>query len=467
MKQKFRTNNSNQYICSKNNDKHVRAGLVLDHNRGITLVALIITIIVLLILAVVAITSISNSNIIKYARSVQRDYSISDEKEKVILAVQEAMLKGQGTINKNGITEGMNTYFTSDGWEDKTPESETDTMTIKIKVSERQYKIILSTGTVELVTGEDDPTTESAKVKDNIGKVFSENKDLTDEFENKITLPAGFKILVDDTTDYTETTIDVTKGIVIEDAKLGNQFVWIPVGKIFTNVDKTENVVITLGRYSNFTKNSAGVYTPVQTATEYAERKDINLNNNINLKYTCFEDASNNNNNTHHNAKNLAKFCLGTSQNGGYYLGRYEASQRDDGKLTSKFTDTTYKNLSQPEASEKCQGMYLTDKFESDLTNSYAYDTALIFIQEFGQADYATDKKIFAKDSYDDKQLNIYNMSGGYFEWSTETASDETRMCVKRGSISSTYGNEVDASSRRCDYKDLSGYTFRTILYFK
>ena len=58
-------------------------------------------------------------------------------------------------------------------------------------------------------------------------------------------------------------------------------------------------------------------------------------------------------------------------------------------------------------------------------------------------------------------------MSGGYFEWSTETASDETRMCVKRGSISSTYGNEVDASSRRCDYKDLSGYTFRTILYFK
>ena len=46
--------------------------------------------------------------------------------------------------------------------------------------------------------------------------------------------------------------INVTKGIVVEDGE-GNQFVWIPVGTIYADIEKTEAnaKTITLGRYSN------------------------------------------------------------------------------------------------------------------------------------------------------------------------------------------------------------------------
>ena len=150
MKLKIKTKNSNQPICFKNKNEHVGAGLVPAHNRGITLVALIITIIVLLILAVVAITSISNSNIIKHAQNARKNYTEADEKEKVALAIHEALLEGQGTVTENGITNGMNSIFTSNGW--KKISSNSETMTVQITESGRQYKITLKTGAIDVIT---------------------------------------------------------------------------------------------------------------------------------------------------------------------------------------------------------------------------------------------------------------------------------------------------------------------------
>ena len=129
----------------------------LKNKKGITLVALIITIIVLLILAVVAITSISNSNIIKHAQNARDNYSIEDEKEKVSLAVHEAMLDGKGKITEDGITKGMETYFGEEGlnWR-KVSSDDANVIIVEIGKKEntnnRKYKITLSTGTVEKVT---------------------------------------------------------------------------------------------------------------------------------------------------------------------------------------------------------------------------------------------------------------------------------------------------------------------------
>lgn len=150
MKLKIKTKNSNQPICFKNKNEHVVAGFMPAHNRGITLVALIITIIVLLILAVVAITSISNSNIIKHAQNAGKNYTEADEKEKVALAIHEALLEGQGTVTENGVTNGMNSIFTSNGW--KKISSNSETMTVQITESERQYKITLKTGAIDVIT---------------------------------------------------------------------------------------------------------------------------------------------------------------------------------------------------------------------------------------------------------------------------------------------------------------------------
>ena len=63
-------------------------------------------------------------------------------------------------------------------------------------------------------------------VADNVNKIVNEKKnaELLDENGNKIVVPAGFKIVSDDTTNNAQT---VEKGIVVEDEN-GNQYVWIP-----------------------------------------------------------------------------------------------------------------------------------------------------------------------------------------------------------------------------------------------
>ena len=79
------------------------------------------------------------------------------------------------------------------------------------------------------------------KVTDNIGSALSttDNTELEDAYGNKIVVPAGFKIVSNSDTNNA-TTVD--KGIVIEDATsaatAGSQFVWVPVGKIYTDEQK-------------------------------------------------------------------------------------------------------------------------------------------------------------------------------------------------------------------------------------
>lgn len=67
-------------------------------------------------------------------------------------------------------------------------------------------------------------------------KVSNENQDVVDIYENKITIPAGFTIVPNGTSNveytYTGDGIPaVQDGIVIQDSD-GNQFVWVPVGTI-------------------------------------------------------------------------------------------------------------------------------------------------------------------------------------------------------------------------------------------
>ena len=84
------------------------------------------------------------------------------------------------------------------------------------------------------------PYEDLQKVADNLGKVISEteNTDLEDSLGNKITVPAGFYIVTpsqDSTVTYNYTGDNiptVQDGIVIQNAKDGNQFVWVPVGNI-------------------------------------------------------------------------------------------------------------------------------------------------------------------------------------------------------------------------------------------
>ena len=80
---------------------------------------------------------------------------------------------------------------------------------------------------------------------------------------------------------------------------------------------------------------------------------------------------------------------------------------------------------------------------ESDLVNSYAYDTAIVFIQEMGHTNYANknsvNKEIKNTGTIGDEVCNIHDMSSNIEEWTTEycTYSDSNmaRPCTERRRI--------------------------------
>ena len=109
--------------------------------------------------------------------------------------------------------------------------------------------------------------------------------------------------------------------------------------------------------------------------------------------------------------------------------------------------------------------MYSSSNFESDLINSYAWDTAIVFIQEFsGDTNYSEqrgrntaravqkcgesilDYNLDVGDEAQDIRCNIYDMAGNTREWSTETYSNTIGPCVSRGGY---YNNTTYFTSNR------------------
>ena len=300
-------------------------------------------------------------------------------------------------------------------------------------------------------------------ITDNINNELSktDNTKLKDEKGNRIVVPAGFKIVDGATT--------VDKGIVIEDvtetATKGSQFVWIPVGTI-TKADGT-TATITLGRYDfDATTGKESAYSG-----RYIE-EDANDTSTL-KKYG----------NTI--AKNITKFKNSVATNGGYYIGRYEArtatARNAAGnaltQITEKGTENVYNYVTQLQAAQLSQNMYNSDKFTSDLMNSYAWDTAIVFIQNCGtNAKYSRQNSLntslaqtgtnsLTDTSKVDVQCNIYDMARNIFEWTTETSDNSSSRCVSRGGRYSS--SDLYTCFRTSYYTSVSlvSIGFRPLLY--
>ena len=298
-------------------------------------------------------------------------------------------------------------------------------------------------------------------ITDNINKELSktDNTKLKDEKGNRIVVPAGFKIVNGATT--------VDKGIVIEDVTesgtKGSQFVWIPVGTI-TKADGT-SVEINLNRY---TFDSNGIPTAQDDKiidTYYQELEESNKGNTV--------------------AKSISDFKTSVLKNGGYYIGRYEArtatARNAAGnaltQITEKGTENVYNYVTQLQAAQLSQNMYNSDKFTSDLINSYAWDTAIVFIQNCGtNTKYSRQNRLntslaqtgtnsLTDTSKIDVQCNIYDMASNIVEWTTETSGYSSYPCVSRGG----YYNDSDYCTSGRDYNNTSVSSsrvgFRPLLY--
>ena len=151
-------------------------------------------------------------------------------------------------------------------------------------------------------------------------------------------------------------------------------------------------------------------------------------------------------------------------------LGRYSNFTVTDGMLWS--------NITQPNAAIAAKAMYpysSTAKYYSDLINSYAWDTAIIFIEAYSDATYATtigrsmNSDIAKAGENADKRCNIQDMAGNTGEWSTETStvpSAPPSPCTSRGGRYYSIFTTSDRSSSTTSGSD-HGVAFRGSLCVK
>ena len=245
----------------------------------------------------------------------------------------------------------------------------------------------------------------------------------------------------------------------------GNQYVWIPVDGILGKDGDIEDVVnqegqidkVLLGRY-----NYIGDGVPSEMLfSKYAEetQEEHNMSG---AKNTI--------------AQNINDFKNSVKKYGGYYIARFESSQNvTTNKVESKYNQTVWTNITQIDAGKMCQNLY--EGIYSDLINSYAWDTAILFIQKYsGDTDYSKQERLQdslantgkATDGTNyDLRCNIYDMAGNCYEWTTETYKGDLEFpCIIRGGV---YSNIYNASIRIGSTIDSLGksLSFRSILYFQ
>ena len=425
-----------------------------SNQTGITLIALVVTIVVLLILAGVSINAIFSENgIIKRAKDAQNKMDQATQND--LDSINELNNWIDGKIN--GTTGGGTTG------------------------------------------GDANPST-TPKISTLVGKVVDKNTKAEDAYGNKITIPKGFKILEHNPTSSTgavtynytnseetgEHIPAVQDGIVIENGTDGNQFVWVPVGTI-KNKNNTTNT-ITLGRYE-FDSNTGALKsnTPAQVASVENCTQEVVISNSC-KELSVFRAGNTATDSTAQNAtaRNLKEFISTTLSNGGYYIARFEASGTAS-KITSKYNQKVLVDITQPNAAKLAREMYEEVKennelvYASDLVNSYAWDTAIVFIQTYSvKTDYAshnesnTTKAFTATGKNNDKYCNIFDMSGNASEWTTEYSTNSYIInfppCVIRGGCYNPANGSGHYTSSRSGSNPTSSYSntgLRPLLYVK
>ena len=450
-------------------------------NKGITLIALVITIIVLLILAAVSIATLTGENgILTRAQDAKTNTEIAEEKEAIGIAYNGVMADSLGT----GVeAEKLQNELRSNGYTNATAVDNGDgTITVTFD-SGRSY-------TIDADGNISDP--EEANI---IASMII----VGDEVTTDPPMP-------NENFEHVAGT-DIDSGYVIRDTTNGNEFVWIPVKqnqRIEINVtSKEENItsitltdpygdpmtlpnIDSLGKSYNESVNPTinGPYVlKVNTATEekttilgvhslyaidtfadwqatdeYAKTQGFDNFEQLlaGWGYSSEEeflmDGSFMN-----NYSETENYADSVNENGGFYIGRYEASYYDE-KVASKKSENTnranssdtlengmlWNYVSQEDALRETKNMYTG---MSTLLTGAAWDRTLGWLKETGVVtsfeivvdsstwgNYSDDKfpnttGLINTGKYDEtKRNNIYDLAGNLWEWTTEANCTSNRV---------------------------------------
>ena len=303
----------------------------------------------------------------------------------------------------------------------------------------------------------------SDNLEENIGVKFEKNTELHDKNGAKIIVPAGFKVA--NTDDLT-----VEKGIVIEDSK-GNQYVWIPC----TTEDSKSQ--LQFKRTEWWVEDDGGAK---------ASKDELTL--------TCPENYSDNGLTyavVNEIVAQIKAEKYSVRRNGGYYIGRYEVGD-ENGTAVIKADKTPMANIIWSTAYSKAKGIGGGPGATTYLCSSYAWDTAINFIQNNGFQNYAKAREDSYNENWKDKNVkdskgniikaankderlstgkttskcNIYDMGGNVSEFTTEVMPSTSEPVVLRGGI---YG-DIGPAGQRYDIGTSgagSGGGFRATLFLK
>lgn len=251
----------------------------------------------------------------------------------------------------------------------------------------------------------------------------------------------------------------VEDGYVVTDAS-GNEYVWIPVDGIYGEDSTDAKNKILLGRYQFDSSGNPTAYSGAYKEETQAQHQSSGFTNTI--------------------AINIESFINSVRKYNGYYIARFEASQGSNNKAESKASKKVWDNLSQEDASAACQGIY--KNFTSDLINSYAWDTALLFIEQKGTKSnsrtYSQEKganvsnniqitgnSVLTSTNAVDEQCRIFDLAGNCAEYTTETSDNSTTPVTVRGdwylgTLNNTANRQLWSPSLQ-----IEGIGFRAILY--
>ena len=274
----------------------------------------------------------------------------------------------------------------------------------------------------------------SDNLEENIGVKFEKNTELHDKNGAKIIVPAGFKVV--NTDDLT-----VEKGIVVEDSK-GNQYVWIPCttedSKSQLQFKRTEWDVEVDGRDNS--RASKDELTLTCPENYRANGLTYAVVNEIVTQVKAEKDS--------------------VRRNGGYYIGRYEVGDENGtGTAVIKADQTPMANIIWSTAYSKAKGIGGGTGATTYLCSSYAWDTAINFIQNNGFQNYAKAREDSYNENWFDKNVkdstgkiikaankaerlstgkttpkcNIYDMGGNVAEFTTEVMPSTSEPVVLRG----------------------------------
>ena len=359
--------------------------------------------------------------------------------------------------------------------------------------------LILSSVSLNLVLGDNGIIVKAKEAAETTAaaqeKEAMERNLLEKELENSLSTPAveptdGVKI----PTGFYYVGGTKASGIVISDNKndknkyrnqkvvgtdlLGNQYVWIPCTTDSTS-SKLQYARTEWGVEVDGNDNSRAIKDELTLTDASVTYSDSDTANGINADVSKEIVAQ------------IKAEKASVAQYGGYYIGRYEVGKNGDTAVV-KYDQTPYAEITWSTAYGLAKKIITNSEVNSYLCSSYAWDTAVNFIQNNSTAkNYATSIEGFngnwnpqavkdpsgnvIKPAGTSQQLNtglttqfcnIFDMGGNESEFTTELNPGTSETVVLRGGV---YGYNVPAGYR---WDDLSGsaditYGFRATLFLK